>query len=250
MRDNEEHCKNAFDSFLKLRYQRNDIVWSDGDEPPDYYLDLCGTRYAVEVTSVLEKAMLSRRNIDHIKIDKSIKRFIEEIQKDAIEKGILKGAYIVRYKPIGDFGKQRQAIATRIKDYLRHTQNAPSAPAEDICGEGHLRWYIYKLQSDKSYLSRTTGDAKWKGEAETELCNLLNKAIEAKVKKLKTISLPKILLLHDRFVWIDADEWRHYLANLSYVDNFHTIFLVSDKSSNSILHSSESKWNQTGVYGT
>lgn len=242
MRQDEERCKNAFDRFLGLRYQSNDISWSDGDEPPDYYLDLCGARYVVEVTSILEKTTLNHKNIDHIKIDNSIKRFIEEIQKDATEKGILKGAYIVRYKPIGDFGEKQQAIASRIKDYLQHTQNASSALAEDIAGEGHLRWYIYKLQSDKSYLSRTTGDAKWKGEAEDELCNLLNTALEAKIKKLKTISLPKILLLHDRFVWIDADEWRHQMAKLGYVDKFHTIFLVSEKSSSSILHSIESTW--------
>jgi hypothetical protein len=244
MREDEEHCKNAFDTFLKQRYQDGDITWTCGDrnKPPDYFLQLRFNKYAVEVTSVLEKATLGNKIIDHLEIDKSIKRFIEDIQKDAIEKGILKGAYIVRYKPIRDFGKQKQVIATRIRDYLRHTQNVSSAPAEDIAGKGHLRWYIHKLQSDKSYLSRTTEDAKWKGEAEDELCNLLSKALETKVKKLKTISLPKILLLHDRFTWIDADEWSQYLAKLSYVDDFHTIFLVSDKSSNSIVHSIESSW--------
>ncbi len=244
MRADEERCKNAFDTFLKQRYQDGDIIWTCGDrnKPPDYFLQLRGNKYAVEVTSILEKATLGNKTIDHIGIDKSVKRFIENIQKDAIKRGILKGAYIVRYKPIRDFEKQKQAIATRIRDYLRRTQNVSSAPAEDIADKGHLRWYIYKLQSDKSYLLRTTGDAKWGGEAEYELCNLLSKALETKVKKLKNISLPKILLLYDRFAWIDADEWSQYLAKLSYVDNFHTIFLVSDKSSNSILHSIESSW--------
>ena len=242
MRKDEEHCKNAFDAFLRLHYPDNDIVWSAGDEPPDYYLELCGIKYAVEATSVLEKTTLGNKIIEHLETDKSIKRFIEDIQKDAIEKGILKGAYTVRYKPIRDFGKQKQVISARIRDYLQHTQNVSSAPAEDIAGKGHLRWYIHKLHSNKSYLSRTTGDAKWKGEAEDELCNLLSKALERKVKKLKNISLPKILLLYDRFAWIDAEEWRQYLSKLSYVDNFHTVFLVSDKSSNSILHTIDSVW--------
>lgn len=242
MREDEEHCKNAFDTFLKQRYQGGDITWVCGDEPPDYFLQLRDNKYAVEITSVLEKAALGNKIRDHLEIDKSIKRLIEDIQKDAIEKGILNGAYIVRYKPIRDFGKQKQGISTRITDYLKRTKNVSSPQAKDIAGEGHLRWYIRKLHSEKSYLNGTTDDAKWEAEAEDELCNLLNKVLERKVKKLKTISLPKILLLYDRFVWIDADGWRQYLAKLSYVDNFHTIFLVSDKSSNSILHSIESSW--------
>ncbi len=242
MREYEERCKNAFDTFLRLRYTVNNIVWSGGDEPPDYYLELSGTKFAVEVTSVLEKAMLGNKNVDHLEIDKSIKRFIDDIQKDAIAEGFLNGAYIVRYKPLRDFGKKKQAISTRIKDYLQRTKNVSLAPAEDIVGKGQLRWYIWKAHSKKSYITRTTGDAKWEGEAANELCNLLNSALETKAKKLETISLPIILLLHDRFAWIDADKWRQYLTKLSYVDGFHTIFLVSEKSSNSILHSIESSW--------
>lgn len=242
MRRDEEFCKNAYDTFLRLQYQSNDIVWSDGDEPPDYYLNLCGVKFAVEVTSVLEKATLGNKNIDHLEIDKSIKSFIEDIQKDAIAKGFLNGAYIVRYKPLMDFGKQKQFISTRIKDYLQRTQNVSAAPAEDIVGKGHLGWYIWKVHSNKSYLTGTTEDAKWEGEAIDALCKLLNKALETKAKKLERISLPKILLLHDRFVWIDANQWRQYAAKLDCLDNFHTIFLVSEKSKNSILHSVETSW--------
>lgn len=242
MRKAEEYCKNAFDTFLRLHYADNNIVWSDGDEPPDYYLELCGSMFAIEVTSILDKATLGNKKIDHLEIDKSIKRLIEDIQKDAVAEGFLKGAYIVRYKPLSDFGKQKQAITTRIKGYLQRTQNVSAAPAEDIVGQDDLRWYIWKVHSDKNYLTRTTEDGKWGGEAVDELCGLLNNALEKKVKKLETISLPKILLIHDRFPWIDARKWKQYLTKLSYVDNFHTIFLVSEQSNNSILNSIESSW--------
>jgi hypothetical protein len=196
----------------------------------------------VEVTSILENVMLGEKSIDHIEIDKSVKRFIDNIQKDAIEQGFLTGAYIVRYKPLRDFGKQMQVISARIKGYLQRTQNVSTAPAEDIVGEGHLRWYIWKAHSNKSYITRTTEDAKWGGEAIDNLCNLLNRTLETKVKKLGMISLPKILLLHDRFAWIGAGQWRQYVAKLDYLENFHTIFIVSEKSRNSILHSVETSW--------
>lgn len=242
MRKDEEHCKNAFDTFLRLHYTDNDIIWSDGDEPPDFYLELCGTEFAVEVTSILEEVALGNRTVAHFEIDASVKMFIDDIREDAIRRGILKGAYIVNYKPIRDFGKQKQAISVRIMDYLQRTQNVTSAPKENIVGKGHLRWYICKVHSENTHLTRTTGDARWEVEAADELCDLLNKALETKAEKLKIISLPKILLLNDRFPWIDADEWRQYLAKLRFVDNFHTIFLVSKKSSNSIFHSVESSW--------
>ena len=173
MREAEEHCKNALDAFLRRHYQVADITWTCGsrNEPPDYFLQLRRDSYAVEVTSVLEKATLGNRVKDHIEIDKSVKRFIEDVKRDAIDTGILKGAYVVAYKPITDFGKQKQVIASRIMDYLRRTQGSPSAPPEGIVGEGKSKWCIYKLHSGKNYLSRTASDARWEGEAAEELSN-------------------------------------------------------------------------------
>jgi hypothetical protein len=244
MRSDEERCKDAFNVFLEQRYQERDITWVGGDrnKPPDYYLKLCANQYAVEVTSILETVTLGSAAIPHIAVDKSVKEFIDDIQKDLISKGFLNGAYIVHYKPLSDFGKQKQIISIRIKDYIQSTQNVLFAPAEDIIGHGHFRWYIYKLHSDKNYLSRTTTDAKFESEAVDELCKLLNKTLEAKTKKLKAILLPKILLLHDRFAWIDVAQWRQYMSKLNYLDNFHTIFLVSEKSRDSILRSIETSW--------
>jgi hypothetical protein len=244
MREDEEHCKEVFNTFLKQYYRDVDIIWTPGDmnKPPDYFLSLHHDKYVVEITSVIEKTTLDNKIVDHIAIDKSIKKFIEGIRKDAIEKGFLKGAYIVRYKPITDFGKYKQAISTRIRDYLQRTQHCFFAAEDEIFSKGHNSWYIYKLQSDRTYLSVTSGDAKWKGEAEDELCNLINIALQKKVNKLKNISLPKILLLNDRFVWINAGEWPKYISKLNYMDYFHTIFLISDKSTNIILHSVTRSW--------
>lgn len=241
MREDEEYCKKAFTAFLESHYSGN-IAWADGGDPPDYYLELCGKKFAVEVTSIFEEITLGSVNKSHIGIDIPIKRFIEDIQEDAIRGGFLSGAYIVRYEPLKDFGKQKQAISMRIKNYLQRTQSVSAAPVEDIFVEGHTRWYISKIHSEKNYITRITSDAKWEGETVGELCTLLNKALETKTKKLENVLLPKILLLSDRFAWIDADQWRQYLPKLSHVENFHTIFLVSKKSNNSILCSIESSW--------
>ena len=59
---------------------------------------------------------------------------------------------------------------------------------------------------------------------------------------MNNINLPKVMLLYAKYPWIDAGEWKQCLPKLSYIDNFHTVFLVSDQSSNSILHTIESTW--------
>ena len=209
---------------------------------PDIYLQILNTKYAVEITSILEKVKLGNRVIDHIEIDKSVMEFVENIKEEAIKEGVLQGAYTIFYKPIEKIGKNKWVIAARIWDYLLRTKNMSSAPQEYVFGEGHNGWYILKHHSNKNYLSRTTGDAKWKGESVNELCDLLNKTLERKVKVLRLISLPQILLVLDRFAWIDAKNWIQYRERLINLDKFHTIFLVSDKSGNSILHSVEKSW--------
>jgi hypothetical protein len=242
MREDEEKCKNAFDLFLRQFYENETTKWEDGDDPPDYVLQLKGRKYAVEVTSLLEKAIIGDKSIDHIEIDKSVMEFIDSIKVEATNKRVLQGAYSVSYKPIEKFGKNKQVIAARIWDYLLRTKYESSSPRECIFGEGHNEWYIQKYHSSRNYLSRTTTDAKWGGESVDELCNSLNKTLERKVKKLEAISLPKILLIHDRFAWIDAKNWIKYLGRINNIEKFHTIFLVSIKDGNLILYSIEGSW--------
>jgi len=244
MREDEERCKSAFDTFLTIRYQSNDIVWSDGDEPPDCYLNLCGAKFAVEVRQLWDEIQINGDYESEKGFLITVQNFLKHLEKKAIQQGILKGAYSVRYNPIDDFGKKRRRIESSIMEYLRTTQNAPfSREVELLIGRDGFGWYIQKRHSEKRRLSGgPSSSAKFKGEIAEMLCNLLNKALQAKVEKLKRISLPKILLLYDRFPWMDAEEWKQYLPRLSYIDNFHTIFLVSEKSSNSILHSVETSW--------
>lgn len=63
MREDEEHCKEVFNTFLKQYYRDVDIIWTPGDrnKPPDYFLRLRRDKYAVEITSVIEKATLDNK---------------------------------------------------------------------------------------------------------------------------------------------------------------------------------------------
>jgi hypothetical protein len=242
MREDEENCKSAFDEFLRIHYQDNDIAWQGGNEPPDYYLTLCGTIYAVEVTSLFEDIKLGEKTSSHLGFRKAVLKFLRQIEQEARQKGILNGAYIVGYKPLSDFGKQKKSISKSIIAYLQATQSVSSAPAEKIMGSGRLTWDIEKCHSEKQYLTGTTSDAKWEHQAVDELSILLNKVLDDKVHKLATISYPKILLIAGRYPWVERGVWNNCLPNLNQLGKFHTIFLVSHDRGNSVLHSIESTW--------
>ena len=101
MREDEEKCKKAFDSFLKQLYQENEYLWipqEDRNKSPDIFLQLLGTKYAVEITSILEKTKIGSSLVEHVEIDESVMDFVENIKKEAISDGTLRGTYTVFYK--------------------------------------------------------------------------------------------------------------------------------------------------------
>jgi len=57
-REDEELCRSIFDTILLTLFARDEIIWTPVEqrhEPPDYYVELSGEKYAVEVTSLIEK---------------------------------------------------------------------------------------------------------------------------------------------------------------------------------------------------
>jgi len=242
MRKEEERCKHAFDTFLRQHCQVDDIVWEPGDEPPDYYLQLNCTKYAVEVTALTEVIQIKNNIQPYLSFLITVDRFIKQLKQEASKEGILTGAYVVRYGPLDDFGKKRETISKSIMGYLRANKDVPSAPEEVVLSRERRSWYIKKYNSEKRYLTGNTSDAKWRGEAEEELCILLNQTITNKARKLAAIPYPKILLIADRYPWLESSDWKRCLPNLSSISDFHTIFLVSDERGNSIINSIESTW--------
>lgn len=245
MRKEEEFCKIAFSTFLKQYYKQNEVIWTEGDEPPDYYLQLTDIKYAVDATSVWENIRINNKNTSEIGFLITIQKFLKQLEKKAKQEGILTGAYAVRYMPIDDFCKRKKIIAGRIINYIQSTRNVSSAEEEVLVGEGHIGWYIKKRHSERKYLSGGTSDAKFRGETEEDLCNLLKNTLVIKAKKLKKFTYPKILLIYNRYPWLEPKDWKKCLSKLSSIDNFHTIFLVSSKSDNLILHTIDRKWLNT-----
>ena len=148
MRKDEEECKAAFHTFLASTQGLEDIRWYPGDEPPDYYVFLDRTKYAVEVTTAMEQINLKSKTMSHLAFRSTVCQFLKEVEQEALLSAILTGAYSVRFKPLDSFGKLRRQIKKGINEYLCSTQNDSSAPAKTIIGKGHSRCEIIKHHSD------------------------------------------------------------------------------------------------------
>jgi hypothetical protein len=66
-------------------------------------------------------------------------------------------------------------------------------------------------------------------------CTLLQSALTKKYGKLMKFSQPKILILLRSYTNIDPEIAQRCKPNLDHLDDFHTIFIVSDK--NYVFHS-------------
>lgn len=244
MREDEEKCKAAFHAFLTARHDLADIVWKDGDrkKAPDYYLLLGNTKYAIEVTQLRELTSIGNKTWSYLNSLVPVTRFIEEVEGEARASGILTGAYSVKVEPLDDFGKLKQRIRREITDYLRSTQNMSSAAERVIVEEDNSGWEIRKHHADRTYLSCGTTDSKWRGEAIRELSTLLDQVLITKARKLAAIPKPWILLLADRYPWLDHSDWHESAIGLKSIGDFHTVFLVSGDKGNRVLHSQNIDW--------
>jgi len=82
----EEFCKSKFDEFLKAVSKSASIQWEDvaqKDEPPDYYLCLNKAKYAVEITSLVEKKEVGDLKLSSFAITSSLWRIVDEVEKTA-----------------------------------------------------------------------------------------------------------------------------------------------------------------------
>lgn len=246
----EELCKDRFADFLCGLYPASAICWQkvhQSSEPPDYYVFLDGARYAVEVTTLMEKVAGSQ--LPFATVVASFEGFVEDIERAAREEGCLSGAYVVGFlRPIDDFRSVREQLREDLLCYIRDTQAASSAPEQVILRRpGLMRCSIWKNDrlSDRVMVGGPTR-GKWKGEAAVEICALLEERLNNKCYKLRNIPDPKILLLYDAYKFAAPVMFIDCLSNMSATICFHTVFVAqSDRRDDFVLYSEDENWRHS-----
>ena len=112
--DTEELCRLRFDEFLQASLEFGSIAWVDvnqQDEPPDYFLHLDETTYAVEVTTLMGQVEVGKLKLPEIEVVASLWRLVEKVETTAKENDCLNGAYVVSFsRPIDDFKRIQERI--------------------------------------------------------------------------------------------------------------------------------------------
>lgn len=243
----EEHCKAAFQNFLVNHLDYHEIVWEDvnpQEEPPDYYLWLDETQYAIEVTTLMEKVEIGKQKLPFHSVLASFNDLVDKVKEDATKNNTLHGVYVVRFtKPIDNFSKLRNQLHQVLLSYVQDTQSVTSTLEKLIFKCGRQKVFIKKLNDQKSNIHRfgPTG-GKWEGDIIEDISKLIEERIRTKQEKLKDIHTPVILLLYDAYLFADLVMYNECLENIINLSTFHSLFLIQNDELAIILYSENPDW--------
>ena len=245
----EEFCKDSFDAYLREKIPIRSLLWKEVEkvaEPPDFYLCVGNTEYAVEVTTLIEKIDVGTNNQLPVKvIIRHLKKFVkDEVEVIAKNNNYLRGTYLITFsKPITNFTKIKDMIQTGLRSYISDTQVVNKAAPRVVYKNGRQECQIEKVhnQQDKVIMGGII-ISKWEEEALATARQLFYVRLDEKMHKLRNLSHPKILLLYDRFPFTSVEAYNTCISEGSFTDFFHTIFITGSDGESKILYSKETDW--------
>ena len=231
-------CREGFETFLASSYPQLDRKWEEPPiDPPDWYLTIGDTRYAVEATSITEH--LSVGQVDPVPspaVMTSLADFVDEIEQTALDQEILSGAYLVSLAPIPNLREHKKVLLSRFLDYISDTQGVLSAPEKSLGYIHDNRISIVKMHSESKYVAEMiSGGVKSGHDAQIELEAYLAEAIATKMGKLQGISDPLVLLILDAYHYSHLADWRRAIVGIPTKQAFQAIARVSPSAEASVV---------------
>jgi len=252
-RADEEFCKAQFDTFIKQFFTLPEVIWEEvaqRDEPPDYYLFLGNTRFAVEVTTLMELVSVSASSrLPHFHIHRLLEQFVDNVEEIARKEGYLQGNYLVAFSTaIDNLTDVQDGMRDKLLEYIQTTSIVETAPLETVFEriapqQRSQRCGIQKLGSKPNRV--VVGGpvwSKWEGEAAEGICDLLSESLNTKADKLRGIGEPKILVLLDEYRFANRQMYEDCVHRLSSLAHFHTVFVVWDQNEGFPLYSHNLDW--------
>ena len=232
-----------FDSFLESNCNGIERNWEEPEvDPPDWFLTLGKTRFAVEATSITDLIDIGHTVVPSPAVKTALSDFVDELEDRANEAGILSGGYFVSLAPIPNLGEHKEELLSRFMQYIEDTQSVSSAEELNLDYIRNNYVSISKLNSDRNYIAEAIQfDAKWEGEAQVELTQCLNNSLETKKSKLEHIHEPKVLLILDAYNYSDIASWKDAIASIPSRDSFAAIARICPPDDVIIVWSS-SRW--------
>lgn len=225
-RRDEEFARQAFDRWL-VRHRSESVGWEDGDEPPDYTLRLSDEGFAVEVTSIVETLDLGHGVLSTTGIRASLEGFERSLERAAQGAGLLHGTYVLYMDALPDLPRLKRELMQAALAFIEEVRDVPATEPHRLHARPSCHWTIQKIRPEGcTVVSGIGGGCKWLAEAKSELPGLVSTTLKRKQERLSAVDQPLILLLIDRFVWLDSPAWAEIVGELPETQNFHTVARV------------------------
>ncbi len=256
-REDEELCRSMFDVHLLTLFEREEIKWTPverRDEPPDFYLELAGNKYAVEVTSLIEKMRTGAKGeVPYLSALFPLKELVDRVSDRAKQGGHLHGGYLVVFKePFENFAKIKNRLETDLLAYIMNSKNENSSPELTIYEKHGQKCTITKVhnQADEVRMFWHRGGINVDG-IEADICRLAKERLHEKEYRLRNIPRPKIVLLYDLYGFGEYSLSNPTLrkrcaeALADQLRSLKALFIIRDDSKGFVFYPEESQWKRS-----
>lgn len=225
MRYDEEFCKHALSSLL--REQGIAACWREGDDPPDWLLEIAGKRFAVEVTSIHGTTNLDGHQRTWTQLSQELSAFGHEVCREVQERVQVRGRFMAGFPPISKLKRYRHEIVQNLITYFESRRLATNRMSRDIVfrADGHdiTVWSLGAGVSVLVPLPLLAG--RWIVRLEDQLTDQLVGVVRKKTEKLKDIKEPKILVILDQYgLQSSLEAWQSRLP--AEMSNFEAVVRV------------------------
>jgi len=243
-RRHELICRAEFETLLAKAYPHLKLVWDEPpQDPPDWYLQANGKRYAVEATSITEIFTLAGNRIPSPSVSVSLAGFVDYLERSARDRGILSGSYLVCLAPIPELSTHKAGLEDQFLNYIADTKTVPTADLLHLGFVGHDEISIQKIGPGGNYVAEAISfEAKSGSEAQKELHAYLEEAITVKTHKLRDVPQPRVLLVLDDFHYSPIADWRVAIKAIPSRNAFRVVVRIAPPNNTEVIWPETVDW--------
>lgn len=229
MRADEERCKHAVDLFL--RELRLEPEWEGGTrkKAPDYFVSVKKSRFAVEVTSIHGSTILDGKQVKLPGLTHKLQQFADMIVREVELAVRVPGIYTIEIPSMPKMKEKLEEIVRSLVQYFKNDADRAKMMAERVVYRHKGRNVSLRMIKNEGCalvpFVLPTGALVTHGE--DQLKPLLEKAFREKVRKLREIAEPWVLVIEGQYGFQRSmEEWRERLPDEA--SKFAAIFRVQD----------------------
>ncbi|MFA6109140.1 MAG: hypothetical protein WDA75_10235 [Candidatus Latescibacterota bacterium] len=209
MRPDEEMCCEALIELLRGRGVPARCI--AGPDPPDARLLTAEGEFAVEITSIHGVADLDGKDATWTQLGKELHRFGVEVCAEVSRRVVVPGVFAVHFRPTPLLKQMKAGIVDAL---AQHFSGDDRGQASSHVRSEAMNVQVSRVRPDGSDLLPWVLPAgSLVGPLPYQLESLLLRAVQEKTRKLSAITVPKILVIHDLYLFQGtSEEWRDSLA--------------------------------------